>query len=267
MFPEPSVPRKNLTPTDMIIALLLGVLSSIIGTFIFYVFQRMSNQPDASDVPIRLQNLLTSWDYYVVAINVFIVCFSIILFGLFVAFNHTRTHYATSFGIWSVAWVFQLWQIIAERCNLASLLVYFDAASTTAILIGCMIIKERLNRWTASLIAIPIALSFLPNYFNLWLIAFANFFVLLWFAMTLFDFHRDRFVIPAYLMFASYAFYAAAQLLFPLMKILPAADHGLMRTMGYTLGAVSKGGGAFGLLLVSLMNDPQQNNQMPGGEK
>lgn len=250
--------EKKFQTLDIVLMLILGTLSGVLANLVWYVALVASKQPDTAVSPFFF-HIAETWTNHVVSVNLTVVGFSIIFFGIMSYLNWSNPITKTTFAIWSLAWLFQLPGIICERItneSYESYFIYFDALCALAILLGSLLLRGRLNKLSACLLVIPVIAALLSTSvasFHYWPSAFVDYFIWLYFAVAFLDYHREEYRVPAYFIFTSYALYAAIQLLFPIMRLLQGDPQNLIKVLGYTIGALAKGGGVVGLVLVGFM--------------
>ncbi len=156
-----------------------------------------------------------------------------------------------AFAFWSLAWFLQLVSIALQEMSVRVIdFIWFDALSSLGILLGSMLLRGRITKISALFLFAPIVAALPGKVAYYWPSAFVNYFILIYFAVVLLEFYRDKHRVPAYFIFSCYAIYAAIQLFFPVMQLFEGPPHDFIHTLGYSVGALAKGGGAVGLALV-----------------
>ncbi len=140
---------------------------------------------------------------------------------------------------------------MSEHLQISSIL---NAGSTSILLFGSLFLRER-RKWFFLLPAIPILSLFFDAETRALVLTFVNFVVLVYFALAILDKFRDYCWVPAYFTFGWYCLYAGAQLLYIVERYFEIMKIGgnpleIVTVVGYSFGAIAKGGGAVGMLVV-----------------
>ncbi len=250
---------KKLSKPEIILLFALGIILGLGGYFTWHLAINTVNRIPEVGVFQLFIDIAPLWAKNVVTVNLTVVIFSVVFFGIMSYLSPTGSHQRISFALWSLAWLFQFWSIIFEHGQVGFYFVYLDAVSSIFILWGSLYQAERLNMVTGITFVIPIMFAaHISSYSYFWPSAYINFFVYLHFAVSLLNENKENAFVPAYFIFTAYSLYAGIQLLFPMLKLIPKGEalsngmepHEVVRILGYTIGTLAKGCGLVGLVLI-----------------
>jgi len=256
------VPRQ-FSRSDLVITIVLTLATAVAGTIIGEVLLKQASAIHGG--PRELSYFAAFLVGHRVRINVLVSVFAVVMYALIAGKTTGRDRVV--FALWTSAWVMQIagviYRHVLERPVPAGLEVHtiLNAMSTSLLLFGAFVLRSRLG-WPLVLVPLPIVAGIFDSVTSSVPLAFANFAVLLYFALAILERFRADTWVPAYFAFYCYALYGAAQVLYPidrhfehLVIVTPGLAASLhakeaVQLMGYVIGASTKLGGAVAMLLV-----------------
>lgn len=267
IVPQPRV-RFNLA--EILMLWFLGVAIILLGSYVWYfavATSGLTGEPINNFIPITEQS--RQWKDQVLSINFIVGSFAVIMYGLFMSANLQNHIVRWTFGAWTFAWLCQLLGVIFAEKSKGDLFIVFESYSSMAIVFGSLYAKrsgDRYSQWTFIFALLPGIAGLVSAIFSLnyWPFSLVNCIVLICFVTVIGDIFRKSNPVPTYFLMACYGIYAGIQLLFPIMDVFPVGSlaRQFISILGYTLGILAKGGGAFGLLLVWLTKQWRPSTQV-----
>lgn len=177
---------RKLAKQDVIILFVLSLIALFMGTLMWHVavLASASREVDSGTLSVFL-GIARWWANYVHPINLVVVVFSTILFGLVLNLNWANPISRATFGLWTVAWLFQFARMVFELLHLDVYCVYLDAACSAGILGGCLYARGRWNKYSRWFLLFPAMGALLSPLTLYWPSSLVNYFIFTYFAVTL----------------------------------------------------------------------------------
>jgi hypothetical protein len=247
---------KRFSFKDQVLTFVLAVLASLAAAFLKDIVIHVNIE--VPDPESQRNTILDFWLVHKPYINMAITGATILIYAILAYSLVGRIRVA--FIAWCIAWFIQLAGVFMRNSveSFASSGIqfhtFFNAMSTSILLLGALIIRRRRNGFFVLLI-IPLLGAVVDVQTRSVFLTFVNFAVLTYFSLVILDHFRAIDWVPAYFTYWCYSLYASAQLLYILERHFEYSSGNpqalaMVEVLGYSVGALAKGGGALGMLIV-----------------